>query len=501
VSASSGRNGTFTSGSIGPTFRAVAVGKGLSTLTEVALRQSGVMTPSAWYVQLGNTPISTSASQTVSMNLDFRPVSFWQHHLTLGQSQTDFGLVSGAPQFRGFGDTLLTSVRATGRRTTAGYNMTLTAQPWRPFSSTLTLGANGSKGYGYQLGGSTPTRASVYFNNVSATQTIGAESYGGFSQWQLGVADRFFLTLGLRGERNPSYGNKHKIDWTPTNGATYTVEHGDLTLKLLGSYGRATRPPNPDMRRHVVYLDPNFDPASYAGQLANPDLTPEYSRGPQGGLELYYGNLLSLTVNHYSQRVTDLIQGVTVDSILRVRRSDGAQIYYGQGQYRNVANMRQVGWESSASVNFGVVSVRGAYSWTDSRVTPRVGVPSTFTWLPTHTGSVGLDYARGGTTIALNTSYVGKSVQALAFTSIDQMMNVYGLARLPEYLPRRVYVATSVGDPGYAKSDLVATHRLNRAVTATLNVMNLTNSFQSDASMINPTLGRQTTFGLSLRYP
>src|SRR5690606_14844592 len=130
---------------------------------------------------------------------------------------------------------------------------------------------------------------------------------------QIGIAHSVYLTLGLRAERNPSYGRSHKIDWTPTNGITYTVEFGELTAKLLGSYGRSTRAPVPSMRREVIYTGyTGYDPSFYVSQREAKELTPEYSRGPQGGVELYYGNVGSLTINRYYQKTTDLIQRVPV---------------------------------------------------------------------------------------------------------------------------------------------------------------------------------------------
>jgi hypothetical protein len=72
--------------------------------------------------------------------------------------------------------------------------------------------------------------------------------------------------------------------------------------------------------------------------------------------------------------------------------------------------------------------------------------------------------------------------------------------RIRQYLPRvnkvnQTYVTTA----GYAKSDLNASHRITDWATATLNVVNIGNQYNSDFGRLAPSLGRQTMFGVSLR--
>src|SRR5690606_13165731 len=151
-------------------------------------------------------------------------------------------------------------------------------------------------------------------------------------RWQFGLFNQVYLTLGLRGERNPAYGTAHKVDWTPSNGATYTLTVRDVTIKLLGWYGRSTRAPGVETRIEQSYTSPGWSPAYYVTQFANRDLRPEISRGPQGGVEVYFGNVGAVTVNRYKQTVDDLIQSVLIDSIEQIRLSDGFASWIWQSQ-------------------------------------------------------------------------------------------------------------------------------------------------------------------------
>src|SRR5690606_10191328 len=113
------------------------------------------------------------------------------------------------------------------------------------------------------------------FSTVTVTKAENSQNWGGFVNWQLGFFDKLFLRLALRGEHSPAYGESHKLDWTPTWGGTYTLELGDLSVKLLGSYGKATRAPDPSLRLEEIRVNVSRVPSSYVFQLANPNLTPE----------------------------------------------------------------------------------------------------------------------------------------------------------------------------------------------------------------------------------
>jgi outer membrane receptor protein involved in Fe transport len=494
VSTTSGRNGTSIDG---------------NPRMFVKFHEAGLWDISGY--DFGSASQATSSSQTSSLNVDIRLMPQWQHHFTAGRSQTTFSLLPPKAEYYNPADTLLYFSSVTGQRVTLGYNTTVVSRVGGWLSSSLTIGANGSSAEQIQNGGCTATRDATSLIACSTSLPIAVRrprnerSWGGFGTWQLGFLERLYVTLGLRGERNPAYGSAHRTDWTPTNGVTYTQEIGQLTVKLLGSYGRATRAPDPTRRSEIVSNLNNSNPAQYLSQLGNPDLTPEYSRGPQGGVELYYGNLGSLTVNRYQQTVTDLMQQVVVDSILRTLLTTGAQSYLKQNQWVNAAKVRQSGWEGTGSVNVGPLTVKGTYSWNDSRVlavsplyTGNLTRGRSFTGLMTHSGYASATYAYGGTSIVGSMSYVG----ATLVDSRPVMVFYDALySRTKMYVDRFGVRTFFSSKPGYAKSDLAISQRVNAWASATLNVNNLANSFQSDAYEYYPSLGRQTTVGMTLRFP
>src|SRR5690606_20716178 len=144
----------------------------------------------------------------------------------------------------------------------------------------------------------------------------------------------------------------------------------------------------------------------------------------------------------------------------------------------------------------------GTYSWNDSRVkfsTFGLDHPGkSFLRAPSHTANVNATYAYGGTSLTLVANYVGTTLQPLASEDIvyEEMYK-----RIKTYLPLEGVPRIMWSSPGYVKSNLSASHRLSPSVSATLHVNNLGNSYGSEVGFINPTLGRQTSLGVSLRFP
>jgi outer membrane cobalamin receptor len=332
---------------------------------------------------------------------------------------------------------------------------------------------------------------------------LNSESWGGFGNLRWGFFDQLYFTFGVRAERNPSYGRAHKIDWTPTNGVTYSIDYGDLTVKFLGSYGRATRPPAPDMRLEVMSVSTTYNPGSWVSQFAAPDLTPEYSRGPQGGVELYYGSVGSLTINRYRQTISDLIQRVPVDSVPLVRVLNNQIDNVLQYQYLNVAKIRQQGWEFTGSLKvIDPLTIKGTYSWSDTRVlSSNLRASSTYVRgyslfsIPTHTGNVTATYAYGGTSVTAVTNYIG----SFATSKVNELSDLNSYSRIKTYLDCIRSCGGGYYVRGNVRSDLAVMQRLTPWASATINVTNLGNHQRSESYGRYPTLGRQTLFGISLR--
>ena len=100
---------------------------------------------------------------------------------------------------------------------------------------------------------------------------------GVFGQFKVDVGRALFLTAGLRGDRNSSFGDATGTAWSPMLGAAWTRDIGATTLKLRSAYGRGIRPPAPSARKALTTL-------SYT-QVENPALEPESQSGVEGGVD------------------------------------------------------------------------------------------------------------------------------------------------------------------------------------------------------------------------
>jgi len=208
--------------------------------------------------------------------------------------------------------------------------------------------------------------------------------------------------------------------------------------------------------------------------------------------------------------VSDLIQAVTVDSVfLTYLLSPTGSFWYTQYQYQNAAKVRQQGWEGTASINLGPLALKGTYSWTDSRVLAVNSQYSgsyhrgqTFALVPTHTGNVIASFAHGGASATMTANYMG-SVVADNYNNEYTGLLGYGIgaSRIQMYLPRKRSVSTVLPQPAYVKTDIAASQRLTPWASFTVNIINLSNSFHGESIYFEPALGRQTSFGISLRTP
>src|SRR5690606_31038107 len=134
--------------------------------------------------------VSTTSSQTASLNADYRLTASWQHHVTVGRSQNTMNRKPVAPNFydpRGTpvgSDTLYHVQRTNGYRLTWGYNTSYVMKPgW--LSSSRTMGAKGSMGEQALLNGYmvNPKAANVIpdplqFGGIVARLPVNDRSWG-----------------------------------------------------------------------------------------------------------------------------------------------------------------------------------------------------------------------------------------------------------------------------------------------------------------------------------
>ena len=165
--------------------------------------------------------------------------------------------------------------------------------------------------------------------------------------------ETFFLSGGLRVERNTGLSGVGEIATLPMLGASAVRAFGISTLKLRAAYGKGIRPPQTSSR---------------AGTLMglNGNLDPEEQSGVEAGADLFIGRFASLHATRFDQRASGLIQPVSVystvasDSLPHYRR-----IAY---ELQNVGEITNRGWELAGSFARGPWSFGGTFSQVDSRV-------------------------------------------------------------------------------------------------------------------------------------
>jgi len=474
---------------------------------------------------------STLSGTTWGATLTATPVSFWSHELGIGMDASDVERLQTAPGYNLVvqGDTLLSVSDGRTAKTSLRYVTTARA-PLSSFANgILVLGADGWKSSLNTLTSAPMTLSGALIDPLMVVQRFPSHDAGLFAQAQLNLWDAIFLTYGGRAEWNPEYGANEQPNYAPRYGISMTHTLGDLTLKLRGSYGRSTRPPqfgqksaltigqlSPILLQLYGPLYGNFD-----NQLANPNLAAEHQQGGEGGIEAYFGNFGSLIVTRYNQTVDDLIVGVQADSVRSLfplppnsyfYHSKDAQGYgYTlQNTYLNLGSVRNQGWELQGTVNTGPLTTKGTYSWTKSRligIAPRyaslvqgtqyaVGTP--FTFLPEHTWALGTSYARAGTTISLNLTGTG-----FLYRMEDDVFNFssdFTGVRLQESRVRMSILNGYRGrQQGYTMADLNVSRDLGRNASLLLQVQNLTDLYRNDLSVNMASIGRQTKAGVRIR--
>jgi outer membrane receptor protein involved in Fe transport len=122
---------------------------------------------------------------------------------------------------------------------------------------------------------------------------------------------------------------------------------------------------------------------------------------------------------------------------------------------------------------------------------------ATFTYLPEHTWALGVTYAQGASSLALNLTGTG-SVRILNNDFYFQSLN--SSIRLQQNQLNVSNVGGYIAfNRSYTLADLTASRRFTPHVEALLQVQNLADHYTNDTFGGNATLGRQTKVGARIR--
>lgn len=415
-------------------------------------------------------------NETYGLTADFQPRGWWRQTLVLGLDR-HAGAIAPQREPATVADALLGATKENVSKSSLRYAMAVRLVDRADLALSTTLGAERSTllrerlGFRSDLSGTGTGLASLYNDEVDNT--------GVFGQVKLEVNNTFFLTAGLRGERNSSFGENYGTAYAPMLGAAVTRDVGAATVKLRAAYGKGIRPPQPNARRAIQTLG--------FRQVANPELQPEVQSGTEAGVELYVGDRANVSLTTYSQTADGLIQQVVAN-----RRMSARTV-----QFQNVGRIHNRGVELEGNVRRG--SLRGdlTFSLTDSRVR---ALSATYTGdlrlgdrvpeVPSSAGMASLTWETRRLRTTLGANYVG------SWVGYD-WLGFYG-GEMGTEIARPELRNYWVDYPSITKPFVGLGYALARGAEWYLRVDNLTNVQRNERDNLQITQGRTATVGLRL---
>jgi outer membrane receptor protein involved in Fe transport len=179
------------------------------------------------------------------------------------------------------------------------------------------------------------------------------QSTGLVGQATASLRDRLHLTGGVRLERNEGLEDGGYVA-LPVVGAVWVAERGGVSMKVRAAYGSGSRPARSPARSH------GWGDSRVPSRAA--ELLPERQSGLEAGVDLAFGQALSLQLTAYDQLASGLIQRVPLP---RDTAGGGPYTPYEPQTLGQISNR---GWEMQGTARLGRLTVEGAAAGVDSRV-------------------------------------------------------------------------------------------------------------------------------------
>lgn len=235
---------------------------------------------------------------------------------------------------------------------------------------------------GSQLkGASSPVSITELRSNTGVTGQLSA-----------GFHDAFFVSGGVRIERNSGTAGVGDLATLPMIGVSAVHAFGPATFKVRSAFGRGIRPVQNASRVGMLM--------GYGGSLLGTPLEPEQQAGTEFGADAFIGARISLHVTRFDQRASGLVQPVGVAA--RVPTDSGPRFRHIGYELQNVGGITNRGWELQGAVTEGPWSLATTFSQVDSRVA-QLGMHYTgdlrtgdrMLEVPSHTFGLNAGYAKG----------------------------------------------------------------------------------------------------------
>ena len=186
---------------------------------------------------------------------------------------------------------------------------------------------------------------------VSAAQAWSeTRSFGYFLQEQLGVAERLFLQVGARVDKNSAFGKKAPSFFLPKAGVSYVISQERFwqglssvipTLRLRAAYGTTGRAPSPGASLTTYapaafilngQLNPGFVPLN----AGNPNLKAERGKEFEGGMDVgFLDDRAGMELTYFDKTTSDLL----------LRRQLPPSLGFSQNPYVNIGKVDNRGLE------------------------------------------------------------------------------------------------------------------------------------------------------------
>ncbi len=197
--------------------------------------------------------------------------------------------------------------------------------------------------------------------------TLWRNNTGITAQSNASFFDALYLTGGMRVERDDALNGGAQLTTLPMFGAALVHDYGALTTKLRGAYGRGMRPVQ-RAAREIAWLG--------VRRNANaPPLLPEQQAGTEMGADLLLSRDVGIHVTRFDQHAFGLVQAVALADTAP-SRGGGAIGPNAHGMIYELQNVGEIvnrGWELQSTAAHGPLSLSGALSLVDSRVTRLAG--------------------------------------------------------------------------------------------------------------------------------
>jgi len=410
--------------------------------------------------------------ETYGITFDAQPAEGMRHTLVIGLDRHE-GAIPLQREPATVADALLGATRERAAKVSLRFSTAIRVLEHENGGMTLTMGTDHTDLARERLGdrsdvvGAGDGAAALYHDDIA--------NQGIFGQLKADVGKTVFLSAGLRGDWNSTFGEQFGAAWSPMLGMAITRDAGRFTLKLRGAYGRGIRPPPPSARLSISTVK--------FRQLANPLLEPESQSGFEGGVEVFAGDRASLSLTGYAQSASGLIQQVILD-----RRTI---------QYQNVGEIGNRGAEIEAQLRHGTMRAAATLSLTDSRVR---GLSSTYsgdlrigdrvTEVPVSSGSASLSWDLARYRLTAGSVFIG------SWTGYDWARYIANEAQESTQLTAlRSYWREY---PGIIRPYLSLSQDVSRDIEWFARIDNLTNVQRYERDNLQVTAGRTMTVGLRI---